>query len=109
MAIVIGITFAKAIVVLAHRYCYRCRYYCLSHCYCHILDLIITNISSKLDFHSFCIDTCISDHKTVCVDLNLAKPHNEKKLFLIVVLIISIALNLINIFLSPLPILNTSI
>ena len=41
----------------------------------HILDLIITNFSSKFNICPFCIDTCISDHKTVYVDLNLAKPH----------------------------------
>ena len=47
----------------------------------HVLDLIITNVSSKFNIHPFCIDTCISDHKTVCVDRNLAKPHIKKNIF----------------------------
>ena len=48
----------------------------------HILDLIITIFSSKFNIHPFCIDTCISDHKTVCANLILAKTHIKKKLFL---------------------------
>ena len=47
----------------------------------HILDLIITNDASKLNVHPFYIDTCISDHKTICVDLNLPKLHIKKKTF----------------------------
>ena len=47
----------------------------------HILDLNITNDSSKLNIHPFYIDTCISDHKTICVDLNLSKPHIKQKNF----------------------------
>ena len=47
----------------------------------HILDLIITNVSSKFNIRPSCIDTCISDHKTVCINLNLAKPHVKKKTF----------------------------
>ena len=44
----------------------------------HSLNLIITNVSSKFNIFPFNIDTCISDHKTVCADLNLAKPHIKK-------------------------------
>ena len=73
----------------------------------HILDLIITKVSSKFNIRPFCIDTCIFDHNTVCVGLNLAKSH-RKKLFLIVVSRISISLNLIKIILLPFLILNTS-
>ena len=47
----------------------------------HIIDLIITNISPKFNIRPFCIDTCISDHKTLCIDLNLAKPHIKTKTF----------------------------
>ena len=39
------------------------------------LELIITYDSSKLNIHSFYIDTCISDHKSICVDHNLLKLH----------------------------------
>ena len=76
----------------------------------HILELIITNDSSKLNIHPFCIiDTCISDHKTICVDLNLPRPHIKKQLFLTTELIISISLILIKIFLLHFLILNTLI
>ena len=44
----------------------------------HILDLIITKVSSKFNIRPFCIDTCIFDHNTVCVGLNLAKSHRKK-------------------------------
>ena len=47
----------------------------------HILDLIITNVSSIFNIYPFCIDTCTSDHKTDCVALNLAKPLIKKKTF----------------------------
>ena len=47
----------------------------------HILDLIITNDSSKLNINPFYIDTCISDYKTICIDLNLPKSHIKKKTF----------------------------
>ena len=48
----------------------------------HIVDLIITNDSSKLNIHSFYIDIYISDHKTICVDLNLPKSHIKKNYIL---------------------------
>ena len=51
------------------------------HEFDHILDLIITNDSFKLNIHPFYIDTCIFNHKTICVDLNLPKPHVKKKTF----------------------------
>ena len=47
----------------------------------HILVLIITNVSFKFNIRPFCIDTCISDHKTVRVDINFAKLHIKKKFF----------------------------
>ena len=77
------------------------------HDYGQIFDLIITNVSSKFNICPFCINTCIFDHKTVCIDLSLAKPHIKKKLFLIVVSRMSISLNLIKIFVLLFPILNT--
>ena len=43
--------------------------------------MIITNVSSKFNIHPFCIDIYISDHKTVCINLNLPKPHIKKKTF----------------------------
>ena len=45
----------------------------------HILDLIITNDSSKLNIHPFYIDICTSNHKTICVDLYLPKLFIKKK------------------------------
>ena len=78
-----------------------------THDFCHPLELIITNDLFKLNIHKFYIDTCISDHKTICVDLNLPKPHIKKKnFFLTAELIISISLNLIKIFLLHFLILN---
>ena len=47
----------------------------------HIFDLNITNNSSKLNIHPFYLDTCISDYKKICVDLNLPKPHIKKITF----------------------------
>ena len=47
----------------------------------HILDLIITNDLFKLNIHPFYSDSCISDHKTICGDLNLPKPHIKEKTF----------------------------
>ena len=47
----------------------------------YILDLIVTNDSSKLNIHPFYFDTCISDHKTNYVDLNFTIPPIEKKTF----------------------------
>ena len=40
----------------------------------HILDLIITNASSNIIICQYLLDTYISDHKTVCVDIDLPKP-----------------------------------
>ena len=39
----------------------------------HILDLIITNASSNLIICPYVLDTYISDHRTVCVDIDLPK------------------------------------
>ena len=44
-------------------------------------SFFITNVSCKFNIRPFYIDTCISDHKTVCVDLNLAKLRIKKKTF----------------------------
>ena len=55
----------------------------LTHDSGHILDLIISYDSSKLNIHPFHINTSISDHKKICVDLNLPKPHLKKKFFLL--------------------------
>ena len=54
-------------------------FFSYSHDSSHILDFIITNDLLKLNIHPFYIDTCISDHKTICVNLN--KPHIKKKTF----------------------------
>ena len=52
-----------------------------THDFGHILDLIITNASSKLAIYPNSIDTCISDQKTVYIDLDIQKPVAEKSLF----------------------------
>ena len=45
----------------------------LTHDSDHILDLIITNAPSKLAIYLNLIDTCISNHKTVYIDLDIQK------------------------------------
>ena len=40
----------------------------------HILDLIITNASSNLVICPYMLDTYISDHKTVSVNIDVPKP-----------------------------------
>ena len=47
----------------------------------HVLDLIITNASSNLVTYPFLLNTYISDHKTVCVDIDLPKPNINKVTF----------------------------
>ena len=47
----------------------------------HILDFIITNASSNLVICPYMLDTYISDHKTVCVDIDLPKPTLNKITF----------------------------
>ena len=47
----------------------------------HILDIIITNLSSNLFVCPYMLDTYISDHKTVCVDIDLQKPTINKVTF----------------------------
>ena len=47
----------------------------------HILDLIITNASSNLIICPYVLDTYISDHKTVCVDIDLLQPTVNKVIF----------------------------
>ena len=47
----------------------------------HVLDLIITNASSNLVTCPFLLGTYISDHKTVCVDIDLPKPNINKVTF----------------------------
>ena len=47
----------------------------------HVLDLMITNASSNLVTCPFLLDTYISDHKTVCVDIDLPKPNINKVTF----------------------------
>ena len=47
----------------------------------HILDLFITIILSKLAIYSNLIDTSISDHKTVYIDLDIQKPVAQKSSF----------------------------
>ena len=37
------------------------------------IDLVITNASSKFVIYLFLLYTYISDHKTVCIDLNFPK------------------------------------
>ena len=47
----------------------------------HVLDLIITNASSNLVTCPFLFYTYISDHKTVCVDIDLPKSNINKITF----------------------------
>ena len=47
----------------------------------HILDFIKINTSSKLTINSNLIDTYISDHKTVNIDLDILKPVAQKSSF----------------------------
>ena len=47
----------------------------------HILDLITTNASSNLGTCLILLDTYISDHKIVCVDIDLPKPYINKVTF----------------------------
>ena len=47
----------------------------------HALDLIIMNASSKLTIHPNLLDTCISDHKTVYIDIDIPKPVIQKSSF----------------------------
>ena len=47
----------------------------------HILDFIITNASSKLAIYPNLIDICISDYKTVYIDLDIQKPVAQKSSF----------------------------
>ena len=47
----------------------------------HILDLITTNTSFKLAIYPNLIDTCISNHKTVYIDLNIQIPVAQKLSF----------------------------
>ena len=47
----------------------------------HILDLIITNASSNLSICPNVLNTYISDHKTVCFDIDLPKPAVNKETF----------------------------
>ena len=47
----------------------------------HILDLMITNASLNLIICPYMLDTYISDHKTVCVDIDLPKPAVNKVTF----------------------------
>ena len=47
----------------------------------HVLDLIMTNASSKLAIYTNLSDTCISDHKTVYIDLDLQKQVAQKSSF----------------------------
>ena len=49
-----------------------------THDFGHILDLIITNVSSKLAIYPNLIDTCIFDHKIVYIDLDIQKPVAQK-------------------------------
>ena len=59
-----------------------CQHVCLpTHNSGHILDLIITNASSNLVICPYMLDTYISDHKTVCIDINLLKPTVNKVTF----------------------------
>ena len=44
----------------------------------HILDLIITNASSKLAIYFNLVDICISDYNTVYIDLTITKPVAKK-------------------------------
>ena len=47
----------------------------------HILDLIITNALSKIAINYNLIDTCISDHKTTYIDLDIIKSVAQKSSF----------------------------
>ena len=53
----------------------------LTHNSGHFLDLIITNVSSNIVTCPFLLETFISDHKTVCVDIDLSKPNINKVTF----------------------------
>ena len=46
-----------------------------------ILDLFITNASPNLVICPYMLDKCISDHKTVCVDIDLFKSIVNKVTF----------------------------
>ena len=46
-----------------------------------IIHVIITNASSKLAIYPNLIESCISDHKTVYVDLDIQKPVAQKSYF----------------------------
>ena len=54
---------------------------CPTHDSGHTIDLLITNASSKFTICPFMLDTYISDHKTVCIDLDLPKPTVHKTTF----------------------------
>ena len=54
---------------------------CPTHDSGHTIDLVITNASSKFTICPFTLDTYISDHKTVCIDLDLPKPTVHKTTF----------------------------
>ena len=45
------------------------------------IDFVITNVSSKFIIYPFMLDTYISDHKTICIDLDLPKPTVHNKSF----------------------------
>ena len=47
----------------------------------HILDLIVTNASSNLVTGPYLLNTYISDHKTVCIDIGHSKPNVNKVTF----------------------------
>ena len=47
----------------------------------HVLDLIITNASPNLVTCPFLLDSNISDHKTVCLHIDLPKPNINKVTF----------------------------
>ena len=52
-----------------------------NHDYGHILNLIMKNASSKLAIYLNLIDTCISYHRTVYIDLDIQKPVAQKSSF----------------------------
>ena len=54
---------------------------CPTHDSGHIIDLVLTNASSKFIICSFMFDMHISDHKTICIDLDLSKPTVHKTTF----------------------------
>ena len=47
----------------------------------HTIDLVITNASSKFKICPFILDTYISGHKTICIDLDILKPTVHKTTF----------------------------